>query len=126
MKSFIKLSAFVLCLVAVTGCSSVRNYTMQEEENLLSGAGSILVKSAPKESKQVGEPPKTNLDSTARNFELVNIDDLLLPMVSVAPPYSKMKLVSRQTIHGSSIVAMTCRTGSLQRQTNGVPPTFES
>mgnify|MGYP001581180867 CR=1 FL=1 len=50
-------TAFIL-----TGCSTVRHYTMPEEDNLLSGAGSLMV------NKSSGK---------AAVFEQIDIDDLL-------------------------------------------------
>ena len=55
------LLALMACIV-LTGCSSIRRVTMPDEENLLSGAGSVMV-----------GPTK----DTASEFEQINIDKLL-------------------------------------------------
>lgn len=62
------LRLLVACLffIGVTGCSAIRSYTMPEEENLLSGAGSIVVKSA-----------GAGKQDRAEGYELVQIDQLL-------------------------------------------------
>lgn len=62
------LRLLVACLffIGVTGCSAIRSYTMPEEANLLSGAGSIVVKSV-----GAGEQGR------AESYELVHIDQLL-------------------------------------------------
>ncbi|MDA8445181.1 hypothetical protein [Paracidovorax valerianellae] len=61
-----KLAAVASLAFAVTGCSSMRNYTMPEEDNLLSGAGSLVVKKA----------TATNT-SSAEQYERIDIDELL-------------------------------------------------
>lgn len=61
-----KLAVATLALVSISGCSAFRSYTMPDEENLLSGAGSIVVKS-----------PGTDQPGRAESFELINIDQLL-------------------------------------------------
>jgi hypothetical protein len=55
------LLALMACLV-LTGCSSIRRVTMPDEENLLSGAGSVIV--GPKKGE-------------ASEFEQIDIDKLL-------------------------------------------------
>ena len=62
------LRLLVACLffIGVTGCSAIRSYTMPEEENLLSGAGSIVIKST-----------GTGKQDRAEGYELVHIDQLL-------------------------------------------------
>ncbi|KOC22247.1 hypothetical protein GL58_07200 [Comamonas testosteroni] len=60
----IRVAAAVSLLMAMSGCSVIRGYTMPDEDNLLSGAGSIIVKSSG--DKQ-----------SAEAFEQINIDQLL-------------------------------------------------
>ncbi len=62
----VKLVIAFLAFIGVTGCGAFRSYTMPEEENLLSGAGSIVVKSS-----------GSNEQGRAENYELVHIDQLL-------------------------------------------------
>lgn len=62
----LRLPVACLFFIGVTGCSAIRSYTMPEEENLLSGAGSIVVKSA-----------GAGKQDRAEGYELVQIDQLL-------------------------------------------------
>ena len=57
----LKLLALIACIV-LTGCSSIRRVTMPDEENLLSGAGSLMV-GAPK--------------GKSREFEQIDMETLL-------------------------------------------------
>lgn len=52
--------------LATSACSTIREYTMPAEENLMSGAGSIMVKK-----------PANGAPSSASGYELIDIDELL-------------------------------------------------
>ena len=56
---------FLLNFIVLTGCGSIRRTTMPDEENLLSGAGSLLVRAT------------DGKDGKASEFEQINIDKLL-------------------------------------------------
>lgn len=56
---------FLLSCTLLTGCGSIRRATMPDEENLLSGAGSLLVRAT------------DGKDGVASEFEQINIDKLL-------------------------------------------------
>jgi hypothetical protein len=60
----LKLLALMTCIL-LTGCGSIRRATMPDEENLLSGAGSLLVRAT------------DGKDGKASEFEQINIDKLL-------------------------------------------------
>lgn len=60
----IKIYLSLACLIVLAGCSNIRKYTTPDDENLLSGAGSIAVRGS------------AGLEST-KDFEVINIDDLL-------------------------------------------------
>ena len=61
-----RLIALPLSFFVISGCSSIRHYTSPDEDNLLSGAGSIVVKKS------------TNGNTkNAEAYELIDINDLL-------------------------------------------------
>jgi len=63
------MSRIIICILTLaitTGCSSIRKLTMPDDENLLSGAGSI-VKETTADSK----------NSSTESFEEINLDKLL-------------------------------------------------
>lgn len=62
MHQIFKIMLLVVPAI-LTGCSTVRHYTTPDEDNLLSGAGSLMV------NKSSGK---------AKNFEQIDIDDLLI------------------------------------------------
>jgi hypothetical protein len=81
--SKMKLLALLVASMLVAGCSSLRSITMPDEENLLSGAGSLLIG---------GDGKK------AEGFEQINLDQLLetyglndVKVVANAAPGDKAK-----------------------------------
>ena len=62
----IRVVALISVLFFISACSTIRHYTSPDDENLLSGAGSIMVKK-----------PAGGDSGTTAGFELINIDELL-------------------------------------------------
>lgn len=90
----IRMAAAACILMAVSGCTVIRGYTMPDEDNLLSGAGSIIVKSSgDKQSAEAFE--QINIDSLLKEYGLENVATVSAQTSTAEYKYRRNELQDR-------------------------------